>query len=282
VLLSRNYPPSPHLAHFIRRHYVFVADLPNDLEIIDQLLSETAFVRILLRGDWAAETAPDEWTKAGRCVLFGANANPLRVRVRGPFTVAGFGIKPGGWRALFAQSADGFTNRMVPLADAWGSIADAMFASVAAAKTDEAMVAAMEAAIAAQLAKIGRPREDPLITRFEAMARLDSTAKIEDVAALLGKSVRQIERLCLKSFGMSPKAVLRRARFLDMATAMRGFSNPSEVQLAGLRYFDQSHLNREFRTFVGMTPGQFRKATTLLLTAGLKLRSEGEFLFKLD
>jgi len=42
-----------------------------------------------------------------------------------------------------------------------------------------------------------------------------------------------------------------------------------------LRYFDQSHLNREFRHFFGMTPGQFEKATTPLFTAGLKLRADG-------
>jgi AraC-like DNA-binding protein len=281
VLLSRNYPPSADLAPFIRRHYIFSADLPADFEIADRLLSETAFVRILIKGDWAAETAPGEWTTAGPTVLFGANAHPLPVRVRGSFTVAGFGIKPGGWEALFARSAHELTDGMVPLSQEWGGIADTMYAEVANAESDEAIVAAMERALHAQLDAIGKPHEDMLITRYEAIARLDSTAKVEDVAASLGLSVRQIERRCLKAFGMSPKSVFRRSRFLDMAMAMRGLSSVSEAQLATLRYFDQSHLNREFRTFVGMTPGQFRKSETPLLTAGLKLRSEGDFLFNL-
>ena len=282
MLLSRNYPPSPALAPFIRRHYVFEANLPADFVILDRLLSETAFVRILLRGDWAAEMKPGVWETAGETVLFGANARPMPVRVTGPFTVAGFGIKPGGWRALIGKSARTFTDRMIPLSSAWGDLAQTMFAAVSTAASDGEIVTWMEAALTAQLARIGRSKEDLLMSRFEALARQDSTAKIEDLAAKLGMSVRQVERRCLDAFGLSPKTVLRRSRFLDMATAMRGFSTPSEEQLAALRYFDQSHLNREFHRFAGMTPGKFRRETTPLFTAGLKLRSEGGELFKLD
>ena len=57
-----------------------------------------------------------------------------------------------------------------------------------------------------------------------------------------------------------------------MAAALRGFGNASDEELAALRYFDQSHRNREFRRFIGMTPGQFAATPTPLLTAGLELR----------
>ena len=59
-----------------------------------------------------------------------------------------------------------------------------------------------------------------------------------------------------------------------MATAMRGFSSPSEEELAALRYFDQSHLTREFKRFAGMTPRAFERTTTPLFTAGLNLRNQ--------
>ena len=109
---------------------------------------------------------------------------------------------------------------------------------------------------------------------FAAIARSDSTIRIDDAAAELGLSIRQLERRCLASFGLSPKAVLRRSRFLDMAMAVRGFSSPSEEQLAALRYFDQSHLTREFKRFAGMTPKAFERTVTPLFTAGLNLRSQ--------
>jgi AraC-like DNA-binding protein len=276
MLLSRNYPPSDALSPYIRRHYVFEAALPADFTLIDQLLSENAFVRILMKGDWQAEIAPGQWASAGPVVLFGANGHPFRVRVTGPFMVAGFAIRPSGWRSLFAEPASRYADEMLPLSAAWGEIADSLWDDVSKAADDAAIVAAMEAAVRAQLGVVGNGQYDAQMARFERVARLDSTVHVDNVASELGLSVRQFERRCLASFGLSPKAVLRRSRFLDMAAAMRGFSTPTEEQLAELRYFDQSHLNREFKRFTGLTPGKFREASTPLLTAGLKLRAEGD------
>jgi len=250
-MLSRNYPPSAELAPYIVRHYVFEAGLPDDFVLTDRLLSETAFVRILIRGDWKAEIAPGYWAGAGPVVLFGPNEFPLRVRVKGPFTVAGFAIHPGGWRSLFDRSARDYADQMLPLSAAWGGIADRLWSEIQTAKDDAELVAAMERAITAQLSWIGLNQPDPQMNAFAAIARSDSTIRID-----------------------GPKAVLRRSRFLDMATAMRGFSSPSEEQLAELRYFDQSHLTREFKRFAGMTPKAFQRAVTPLFTAGLNLRSQ--------
>ncbi len=231
-----------------------------------------------MRGDWARETAPETWGRAEPTLLFGGNSRPVRVRVKGAFTVLGFAIRPSGWKALFKQGADTFADSIVPLADVWGDIATRMSAELKSAKGDEAIVAAMERAITAQLNHIGHRKTDEQIAELERIARTDSTTRILDAAAGLGMSVRQLERRCLESFGITPKTVLRRSRFLDMATAIRGFSTPSEEELAGLRYFDQSHLNREFWRFAGMPPGAFANTETPLLTAGLKLRDEGKTL----
>lgn len=274
MLLSRNYPPSPELAPYIARHYVFEAELPDDCTLTDRLLSETAFVRILIRGDWRAEIAPGYWAGAGPVVLFGPNEFPLPVRVRGPFTVAGFAIHPAGWRSLFDRSARDYADEMIPLAAAWGNVADRLWREIQTENGDAERVAAMERAIISQLDWIGLRQPDSQMAAFAAIARTDSTIRIDDAAAKVGLSVRQLERRCLATFGLSPKAVLRRSRFLDMATAMRGFSSPSEEELAALCYFDQSHLTREFKRFAGMTPRAFERAETPLFTAGLNLRSQ--------
>ena len=276
MMLSRNYPPSSELAPYILRHYVFEAELPDDFTLRDSLLSEAAFVRILIRGDWKAEIAPGYWANAGPVVLFGPNAFPLPVKVRGPFTVAGFAIHPGGWRSLFQRSAQDYTDQMLPLSAAWGAIADRLSMEISPKDEDASLVAAMERAITAQLNIIGLRQPDSQMAAFAIIARSDSTIRIDHAAAQIGLSVRQLERRCLATFGLSPKAVLRRSRFLDMATALRGFSSPSDEDLAALRYFDQSHLTREFKRFAGMTPRAFERTATPLLTAGLNLRAQAK------
>lgn len=278
MLKSRNYAPCPALAPYVARHYVFSVAAPAEFELVDRLLAETPFIRILLRGDWAAELVSGEWSSVGPMVFFGANAKPMTVRVRGGFLVIGIAIRPCGWRGLFDGGADEVSDRMLALGDLWGGDSDALHQAVAdydedGDAADARLILAIEQMLLARLTSRGAPPAEATMAELEMIARNDSTMLVRDVAERLGLSSRQTERLCHACFGMSPKTVLRRSRFLDMAAAMRGLSQPSEEELAALRYYDQSHLNREFRHFIGLTPRQFATTPTPLLTAGLELRA---------
>jgi len=275
MLSSRNYAPSTDLAPYVRNHFVFRASLPDYFELIDDLLSETAMVRVLLQGDWAAAFAPGEWVSEGPAILFGANARCFKVRVKGPFVVVGTAIRPSGWASLFTHKADHFADRMVPLADGWGDAAAGLYRDVARAiDDDDAIVAALEGGMRARIMALGTRAIDPAMAAFEEIANGNSKARVADVAAYLDLSIPALNRRCVATFGLTPKAILRRSRFLDMATALRGISDPGDDEMAALRFSDQSHLNREFRYFVNMTPGQFERASTPLLDAVLTLRAE--------
>jgi methylphosphotriester-DNA--protein-cysteine methyltransferase len=275
MLAARNYPPSDDLSSFVRRHYVFSADLPPGHIIDDRILSETAFARIIVRGNWTSPIEGAWYASPGSALLFGGNIRPFPVIVEGPFTVAGFGIRPRAWRALFAAQAADLLDRAEPLRNYWGKIADDMAAEVMQAQDDAAMIAAMERAIRAQLDVIGRWSTDSQVASFETLARTDSTIRIDEAARRLKLSVGQMERRVRAGYGITPKMVLRRSRFLELASALRGMTTPAEQYLAVLRFFDQSHINREFRQFSGLTPRNFKAAHTPLFDAGLILRVEG-------
>jgi AraC-like DNA-binding protein len=275
MLQSMNYAPSSDLAPYVRNHFVFRAALPADMELIDPLLSETAMLRIILQGDWAAEFTPGTWQVEGPTILFGNNARCFNVRVRGPFVVAGTAMRPSGWTALCNQKASQFADGMYPARIAWGDDTDQLYREASATgEADDGIVAALEKFWRAQIAKVGMPATDPAMATFENITNTDSTMRVADVADSLGLSSRALERRCCATFGLTPKAVLRRSRFLDMAAAVRGISEPDEEGRAALRFSDQSHLNREFRYFINMTPGAFEKASTPLLNAVLKLRQD--------
>jgi AraC-like DNA-binding protein len=176
---------------------------------------------------------------------------------------------------VFDVSAKEIADGAAPLGDLWGDLAERLHAEVVAATDDAQIVAAIERAIRARLTRSHWRAPLATMAQFEEIARNDSTILIAAAAQQLGLSTRQLERQCYATFGHGPKAILRRSRFLDMTQAMRGFSEPSAEQLAALRYFDQSHLNREFRHFFGLTPGIFDRTPTPLFTAGLKLRADG-------
>lgn len=275
MLQSFNYAPSPDLAPFIRNHFVFRAPLAPDATLIDDLLSETAMIRVLLQGQWEARFEGGDWTSEGPCILFGPNARCFKVRVRGPFIVAGSAIRPSGWSAFFGEKADTLSDQMLPLDRFWPRLSPQLFqACESAGSDDDAIVAALESVLRTRIAETGVRDIDSRMAAFEEIANSDSTMRVADAADVLGLSLPALNRRSCASFGLTPKAVLRRSRFLDMAAAIRGISDPDDEERAALRFSDQSHLNREFRYFVNMTPGMFEKTATPLLNAVLKLRED--------
>ena len=65
---------------------------------------------------------------------------------------------------------------------------------------------------------------------------------------------------------------MRRARVLDCAARLCGVADEAEEDDILLRFFDQAHQIREFRSFFGMTPKQFRLRRSGLLTLSLEIR----------
>nr|WP_164118219.1 helix-turn-helix domain-containing protein [Sphingorhabdus sp. Alg239-R122] len=256
------------------------AELPADMVMPDRLLSETAFGRILMRGDWEAMGPDGEWHRHQEALLFGANSRPMPVRVKGPFTVVGFALRPCGWPQLFDRAAREYADTMGQLESIWGDTGKKLWADIQSAESDDMIVTAMISAIRARKAELGDIDVSEAIAKFEPIIISDSTRKVEDIAADLGLSLRQLERLCIKHFGHTPKMIMRRSRFLDMAAVIRGLSTPSEAELAELSFFDQSHLIREFRQFIGMTSAEFEKAQTPLLDAGLDLRQKRKVMLR--
>ena len=267
--VSLNAPPSADLAGYVARYYVTIIDQPADAVTEDFLLNETAMVRILVRGDWEAFT-DGEWRRWSGPLLLGAQAGALRVRARGPMAVAGFAIRPGGWFGLETAPASDFVDRVTQMTGNWG---DALLAAAADIDDHHGTIVGMEAVVRDRVAALAIPPNESM-ARFETMARADPLISVSAAAAAIGRSQRQFERDVRRHFGHPSKTVLRRGRFLDMAAVMRGLAVPNADALAELRFYDQSHRNREFRLFTGMTPRMFEQTPTPLLTPGLEVRQQ--------
>ncbi|MER5866466.1 helix-turn-helix transcriptional regulator [Kitasatospora sp. NPDC002040] len=79
---------------------------------------------------------------------------------------------------------------------------------------------------------------------------------VTELAAGVGWSQRHLELRFAEQIGLSPKAaarVLRLGRALRMLTA----GEPACRTAHSCGYYDQAHLNRDFRALVGGSPGEF-------------------------
>jgi AraC-like DNA-binding protein len=268
--LSLSRTPPDDLAPFVARFFVTIFDRPGDAVLEDFLLHETAYIRVPVIGQWST-MIDGAWQDYEGPMLFGAQQRRFPVRCVGPIVAAGFAIRPAGWFGFSDAPADELADRLVPIVP--GRWNEALRWACDDVFDQEQTFARLHQVVREHLV-VRAVTPDMISARFERIARVDPTRPVTEIAAEFGISGRRLDRAVRQHFGHLPKTVMRRSRFLDMAAVMRGLAVPSADELAELRFYDASHLNREFREFVGMTPAQFRRTPTPLLTPGLEVRQQ--------
>jgi AraC-like DNA-binding protein len=269
--LSYNRAPACDLAPWIARLYVTVVETPADHQLDCGLFNDTAFVRIQLRGDWTAQTADGPMQHARSALFFGPHTRRMPIRVKGSFTSIGLSLRPGACHVLKGPKMAEHVDRIVTL-DNVGFDSERWLEMFSPDASAEDWCQAMENLIRAQIACVNAAEPEPVSARFEAVAFHDPSISIASFAADCGIEQRRLERMIRRDFGMAPKQVLRRARALDMASHLRGVADHDEAESLALRYYDQSHLIREFSELFGMSPRQFVDRPQPLMTLALETR----------
>ncbi|HWL46755.1 MAG TPA: AraC family transcriptional regulator, partial [Sphingomonadaceae bacterium] len=73
-----------------------------------------------------------------------------------------------------------------------------------------------------------------------------------------GLSARHVERLAGRIYGAPPKLLARKYRALRAASLIGACDGAPDERMDDV-FYDQSHAIREFKRFVGFTPGQLRR-----------------------
>lgn len=80
---------------------------------------------------------------------------------------------------------------------------------------------------------------------------------MEDVAAALGLTRFQLSRLCQANHGMQPRRLRLQLMVAQAQVEIsKGSSLTEAAHFAG--FSDQSHMTREFRKTIGMTPREYQ------------------------
>ena len=238
------------------------------------MLNDHPVIRVLFGARWTAETADGTFDyypdRGGQTLFFGAHSKRMPLTVHGSFQVISMNLAAGAANAMGGQPADTLVDRIVDYDEMVGH---GRFSSrFPDNRSANEWIAAAEAEVRKFLVKYASPPPDPLTHAFDTACITNPDFTIANFATAQNTTVRRVERVIRRDFGISPKHAQRRARALDMAALLLGVTREEDEAEMRLRYFDQSHLNREMRHFFDVTPGQMKNDAHPLLRITMEIR----------
>lgn len=251
------YAPAAALSHLIGSYYEVRTAAPE----AGPMRAEGPNFRCLIRGS-ARIVLGGVITEAvaPALVLIGPTTAAYEVSLGRDTLIFGAGLTPEGWFTALGEGAADLADRCVPYEDHFPKQARAISDGLVGAPGTAARVATADALVT-DMAKAHHLT--PSASEFveAAMDWLDANP-VRDVCALAeatGLSLRQVERLAKVWFGASPKLLQRKYRALRTCDRLAADPTARWQDIADPSYTDQSHMIREFRQFIGCTPGEFRR-----------------------
>ena len=203
--------------------------------------------------------------------IIGPTSAPVRAISHGPVFLIGMGMMPGGWATLMGHEAGRFANCAIDAHDLFGDWIANIAQAIAAADDDDARIAMMQD-VAREIVRHGDPA--PLwFTRAVDQWLMDNPSpQLADLVSATRLSIRSIERMTKRFYGLPPKMLARKYRALRAASALSRGETLEHADLADA-FYDQSHLIREVKQFAGATPGKLAHPSdyTRATTAGRHL-----------
>lgn len=263
--------PSPALLPYCTAYYLAEIGQACGESVEDYLHPEWGNVRIGDGEPIEGAIGPYPLQRIARAVATGPTSIAPHFRIR-PGRFWGIGLMPLGW-ARFVRTpaiamADRFTDAFAdPAFAAFHPLADTLFAGGPDRQAEsERIDAHMRGLLEIPF------EDDPRITAVNQALVDPQVTTVAELAERSGLSLRALERIAPRAFGFAPKLLMRRQRFLR--TLAQYMMDPSLKWMDALdsHYYDQAHFIRDFKRFMGMTPGAYAKLPHPILAAATHAR----------
>ena len=203
-----------------------------------------------------------------RVVFAGQLTRPLWLAATGPACVIGARFRPAAARAFAGGSMQRATDRRLALEELEPGLAWPGAATLGHLSSMSSRVEAVAHWVAERIAKLALADDLPIGIAAERIESAAGDISVEALAEEAGIGRRQFERRFSAEVGLSPALLANVFRFRRVFDELeRGSARPWTDAAAAAGYFDQSHLIRDFRRFVGCTPTEFAAARPGLATA---------------
>jgi AraC-like DNA-binding protein len=253
----------------------------NEPRIADVLPAAFGYLLVIAEGRCAFRFADGPSNAAYPVTLLSPTNAATGFEIDGPWQMLAVELSAHGWMALTGLHAGQHSDRVFDAGEVLGT---------AAADLGERLRLLLRdapdghAALTAEIAGFIEPRLQPLNPRHVVLIAkvlewllASYDPKLADLKLATGYSARQLQRLVERYFGTGPKQLARKYRALRVAGLMlsQELDEARAAELLDL-FYDQSHMIREMRHFVGRTPLKFDKSRSPVLSFVDALRGHRE------
>ena len=196
-----------------------------------------------------------------RADVWGVSTGRFTRRLEGEGRAFGIKFKPGAFRSLIGGPVSNLTDRTIPVAKLFGENGGRFVNDVNS--LDE--VSEIEA-VAERFINSLNPQRDSkadTVDRIVTCIMSDrSITSVEQIVKSEASNKRSLQRLFDEYVGVGPRWVISRYRLQEAADRLARQGSVELSQLAlELGYFDQAHFIRDFKTIMGMTPGEYSRTS---------------------
>jgi AraC-like DNA-binding protein len=190
--------------------------------------------------------------------LAGLGERSSYVRAAGPANCVQVNLTPLTAHMFLGLPMHELANRVVTLEDVLPRGAGELTERLADLASWEARFALIDAVFAERLAQARRPSDD-VAWAWRILERTNGTAPIGWICDRLGRSRRHLASRFREQVGLTPKTVARIFRFERAVALLRRGDVPLAELAFECGYYDQAHLNRDFRDLAGRSPAAYAR-----------------------
>jgi AraC-like DNA-binding protein len=199
---------------------------------------------------------PDAEQRPGAFQAFvgGLHAAPATIRHDGTQVGVSIDLTPLGARALLGMPAGELAWSVVDLEDVIGRPGRELVERLAGAPSWTARFAVLDAVLARRLVEPAGPPPEA-VRAWDRLVASGGTVDVRSLAREVGWSRRHLSERLRVELGLPPKVLARVLRFERARRLLQGPERPSVAEVAAVcGYYDQAHLNREWRELAGCSP----------------------------
>lgn len=269
--IMRFFAPHPELTRYISAIYLNDIDVVPGSRMEDMLHPEWANLRFMEGDPGEGCVGFGTMHPTPACALIGPTCKATRFAI-GTVRSWGIGFLPLGWAKFVQASAEHYADRSL---DAEQDPAFASLVRLRPLLRDPDCNPQEQADVInrhlVSLLDDAQP-DDAGVARVHAALADPAVDTVAELAARAAISERALIRFSRRAFGFPPKLLLRRQRFLRTLGAFMLDPSRFWTHTLDLHYHDQSHFNRDFSRFMGMTPSAYMATPHPIVDAAVRGR----------